>query len=136
LYNALCGLCWSGLTRAEILETADAVIEQFKSAYMSWIPTYLDYLEREYGIDTKTWAGQRELKEGRKLSKATKTNISDAHKHLSDATEILSALLGEEADDVEEDIATSSSGGAAETKSEPVSHSATQILSSMRSLLQ
>lgn len=136
LYSALCGICWSGLTRDEIMETADAVIDQFKAAYTAWIPTYLDYLEREYGIDTKSWAGQREVKEGRKLSKSTKSTITDAHKYLTDATQILSALLEEEADDDASDVDTSSGDGAAETKSEPVNHSAATLLSSMRALLQ
>ena len=135
LYSALCMLCWSGMTRLEILETAEAVIDQFKTAYLAWIPDYLDYMAREYGVDTKTWAGQRELKEGRKLSRSTKSTLSDAHKHLSDATEILSALLEGEADDAASD-GTSSGDGAAVIKSEPVDHSALQLLSSMRSLLQ
>lgn len=136
LYNALCMLCWSGLTRVEILETAEAVIDQFKAEYLSWIPNYLDYMAREYGVDTKTWAAQRELKEGRKLSKTTKSTLVDAHKHISDATDILSALLEGEADDVEGDVDTSGDDGAAETKSEPVTHSALEAISSMRSLLQ
>lgn len=135
LSNALCMLPWSGLSRDEIMETASAVIEQFTAAYLDYLPKYLDYLTETYGIDVKSWPSRMEMKEGRKLSGSTKSTLSEAHQHVKDATDILSALLEEEAEG--DDADTSDSEAADEEKSEPIiDHSAAKALADMRLLLK
>lgn len=134
LQNALYGLPWSGLTRVEILSAAETVIEQFNAAYMEYLPQYLDYLAREYGLDTKSWSGQRETKEGRKLSSATKGSLSDCHGHIKSAFDILAALLDEEAGDEDESTSNKAAVGQAGSKPDDL-HLAAKMLTDMSTLL-
>jgi HK97 family phage prohead protease len=142
LQGALYDAVWrSGAKREEIIAAADTAIEQFRAAYMEFLPQYLDVIAEIYGMDTKTWAGRRETKEGRKLSAATKGSLGDCHGHVKSAFDILAALLGDEADEDSEhesdDVTSKSGKAAAETKSEPDSlHSAADTLASMRALLR
>lgn len=103
LSSALSSLPWSGAAREDILAAAQTTLDQFSEAYLGYLPNYLDYLQREYGIDTKTWAGKREQKEGRTLSSATRKTLSDAHEHTKSALDVLDSLL---ADDDEESSQT------------------------------
>ena len=90
-------------------------------------------------------AKSRELKVGRKISAATKTQITQAHEHVKSASDLLIALLDGEADDVAEDENddeyTSKSKAAADTKPEPVpDHSAslsvaTSLLDSIKAMI-
>jgi hypothetical protein len=145
LRNALCSIPWSGLSREEKLAAAAATLEQFTAAWMEYLPAYLDWLTEEYG-DMETASRQRleakahELKAGRKISAATRTQITQAHEHMKSASDLLIALLDGEADDVEEDNAdedTSKSKAAADTKPEPVpDHSAaSRLLDSIKAMI-
>lgn len=134
LGSALCELPWSGLSRADILSGAETVIQQFQDTYLDYLPNYLDYLAREYGMDTKSWTVRREQKAGRKLSFATRDTLKQACDHAKNANDILTALLSEEAGDPDED-ATSENAAAVDHKSEPETHSAVKSLKSMRALL-
>lgn len=96
LSSALTPLPWSGATREDILAGARATLDQFSEAYLTYLPSYLDYLQREYGLDTKAWAGEREQKEGRTLSSATRKTLSDAHEHTKSALDVLDSLLADE----------------------------------------
>ena len=108
LRNALCSIPWSGLSREEKLAAAAATLEQFTAAWMDYLPAYLDWLTEEYG-DMETASRKRleakalQLKEGRRISAATKTQITQAHEHVKSASDLLIALLDGEADDVDED---------------------------------
>lgn len=137
---ALGQIAWSGdLSRAEMITTAETVIQQFRSAYMDYFPQYLDVLSEIYGMDIKSWPAQRETKEGRKLSTATKSSLGDCHEHMKSAVDILAALMedeaGEESDDDSEE-ATSKAKAAAEAKSKPETLHLAESLEAMRALLR
>ncbi|UWZ84645.1 HK97 family phage prohead protease [Occallatibacter riparius] len=123
LRSALYSAVWqSGAKRADIIAASETAIDQFRAAYMEFLPQYLDVIAELYGMDTKAWAGRRETKDGRKLSAATKGTLSECHGHMKSAFDILAALLddeaGEDVDDDSED-ATSKSAAARQHKSKP-----------------
>ncbi len=102
LSASLSGIPWSGATRAEIVSAAQTTLDQFVAAYMEYLPSYLDYLQREYGLDTKAWSGMREIKEGRKISSATRDTLTAAHEHVKSAFDALDSLLADSEDDTED----------------------------------
>lgn len=141
LGDALSQIPWSSdLTKAEMITAAETVIEQFRAAYMEYLPQYLDLLTEIYGLDIKSWHAQRETKEGRRLSAATTKSLGDCHEHMKSALGILAALMDEEAgedEDDESDDATSKAAAAAATKSKPEDlHLAAQTLDGLRALLR
>ncbi len=146
LRNALCSIPWSGLSREEKLAAAAATLEQFTAAWMDYLPAYLDWLTEEYGdMETagrnRLEAKARELKAGRKISAATKTQITQAHEHMKSASDLLIALLDGEADDADDDEnaddVTSKSKAATEHQSEPApDHSAAaSLLDSIKAMI-
>jgi HK97 family phage prohead protease len=162
LWTALCSVPWTdGLDDAQKAEVAQTIISQFETAYLAYFPQYLVWLsslngnmelmsqlqhERKSFMDRvrgQEPAGitdelkatiAQELKEGRKLSAATKKSIKAAYDlnakamgHMKDANDIFDALLDEEAVDNEDDLEddTLKSKAAANEKPEPViDHSA------------
>jgi hypothetical protein len=138
---------------------------------MTYLPQYLDWLSSEYGdmelmsqlrhehkafaraigSNVKTLRLLHEVKEGRKLSTATKKSIQMARdhgqkamEHMKSADDIFDALFSDEADadsdnveDTDLDDDTSEGKAAAKTKPEPViDHSAAEeILAKTRSLI-
>jgi HK97 family phage prohead protease len=139
LAQALSSVVWSSLTRDEKITATETIIQQFSDAYMAYIPAYLDMLTEMYG-GMETWSEKRiETKAGRKISASTKESLKSAHGYMKSASDLLSALLAEEAVGGDDDPAdTSKSKAAGEVKTEPVvDHSAAQsLIDSMRSLLQ
>lgn len=127
LQDALYQIPWfADLKRDEMIAAAETVLQQFHDVYMEYLPQYLD---------TKSWSGKHETKEGRTLSAATKGTLGDCHGHMKSAFDLLTALLGAEAGDDPED-ATSKSAAAKKVKSEPDPlHSAAESLKAMRALL-
>lgn len=134
LFNALSSVIWANLSRDEKIAASDAVIQQFRDAYMAYLPAYLDMLTEEYG-EMEMWSKKRfETKEGRKFSAATQEAMQSACDMIKKGHEALLALLeGEagEADSTSEEkskagaLATSAAAGAASAKTEPVKdHSA------------
>jgi len=83
-YNALADLRWSMLPADEIESTSQVVIEQFSTAYLAYLPAYLNMMN---GVET---AGRKdfEQKAGARHSAATRAKIEDA-------IQTLSALLEE-----------------------------------------
>jgi HK97 family phage prohead protease len=143
LQNALGCIPWTPeLSRDEMVSAAETVLQQFHDAFMEYFPQYLDLLTEAYGLDIKAWAAKHETKEGRTLSAATKSALSDCHGHVKSAFDLLEALLGEEAGDNSEpgddsEDATSKAAAATEQKSEPEDlHSAAESIASMRALLR
>src|SRR5260370_858205 len=66
---------------------------------------------------------------GSRISGARKTQITQAHEHVKSGSDLLIARLDGQADDVDEDEATSGSKAAAETQTEPApDHSAASSL--------
>ena len=122
LRDALAPLPWSGDSRDEIMAAAQTSLDEFGAAYMAYLPTYLDFLQREYGIDTKQWKAKREVKEGRKISADTRKSLSDVQMHCKSAFDALDDLLSDEPDDPDGDDA------------EMKAHA--DFLNSMRGLLQ
>jgi HK97 family phage prohead protease len=110
LSNSLWPIPWSGISRDEMTSLAETVIDQFREAYLQYLPQYLDYLSREYGMDTKGWSAHE-----------TKERQS--------CTTHLDALKSDGAG-----TSTPDDGAAIEHKTEPDIHSAATILTSMRSL--
>jgi HK97 family phage prohead protease len=138
LRAALCSIPWSDLTRDEKVAASEASIDQFKVTYMAFIPAYIDYLTEQYGEYNSTYGhAPAETKAGRKISAATKKQISEAHEHVKSAQDLLIALIDDEADDDEEDDDTSEEKAALKTKPEPeIDHSAAQtLITSIRSLI-
>lgn len=136
LSSALSSLFWSGLKKEEIISAAETVIEQFATAYMAYVPAYIDMLANYYG-DVETWAKAAfETKSGRKFSAATMATMKSAHQKMTaghemaaDGCKDLSALWDDEADEdpLEEVEDTSKSRAATKTKTEPVNHSAATL---------
>jgi len=138
LSQALSSLFWSGLTKEEILQAAETIIQQFSDAYMAYLPAYLDMMAEYYG-DLETWGRKRlEIKAGRKLSSATMQTLGEVCDHMQksrdhhqSAQDLLSALMDDEA----ADDGTSKSKAAA-PKSEPENHSAAStILEGMKAMV-
>jgi len=125
LRSSLCSIPWaSDLTREEKITASQACIDEFGATYMEFIPAYLDWLEREYGSMETMQRSPVEEKAGRKLSAATTGTIRTAHEKVKSATDLLFALLDDEAAD---DSADTSEAEAAKqaVKPEPVpDHSA------------
>ena len=96
LASSLYPLPWSGESRDVITASAEAILTEFSAAYLAYLPNYLDFLSREYGLDTKSWSAQREVKEGRTISTATRKSLSDAHEHMKSAVDVLGGLLADE----------------------------------------
>ncbi len=117
LQYALSPLVWSGLSRDEMMTAAETICDQFKATYLEYLPEYLDYLAREYGMDTKSWQGKREeksreIKAGRKLSGETRDTLGDAHEHIKSAVGLLDDLLEtDDGDPDPEDDAEAKSAG-------------------------
>lgn len=140
---ALCSLPWaSGMTRDEKVTAAGVTIQQFSDAFLAYLPAYIDFLTEEYGdmqtmsqaqIETK----RMEHKAGRKISAATKKTLATAHDHMKSATDLLSALLEDEAATEDDSSAGTSAAKAAAPKTEPDPlHSAAQtLITNMRSLI-
>lgn len=135
LWRALDSAVWDGMTRAEILTATEATLDQFRVAYMAFLPNYLDMLNREFGPSDR-WKSNpaMETKAGRKISAATRSVIESAITSLN-------ALLADEAGAEEDSAATTSSKEAAkqETKSEPVGddHSAiTPLIAELKGAFQ
>ena len=140
LQDALYDAIWGGdLSRAEMITAAETVIEQFRIAYLDYLPQYLGLLNEVYGMDTKAWKAKHETKEGRKLSAATTKSMSDCAGHMKSAMDIMAALLEDGAgeDEDESEDATSKAAAAAANKSEPEEiHSAGESIDSMMALLR
>jgi HK97 family phage prohead protease len=121
LSTALATLVWSDLTREEKISAAETIIQQFSDAYMAYLPMYLDMLTEMYG-DMEMWNKRRfETKAGKKISAATKETLTMVHEHQKSASDLLLALIDDEAGD----DSTSGDDKAAKAKPEPViDHSA------------
>jgi HK97 family phage prohead protease len=118
LGSALSSVVWSDMTREDKIAGVAVVLQQFTDAYTAYLPAYLDMLTETYG-SMETWSKKRfETKEGRTISAATKEKLSTAHMHTKSASDILSALYADEADDLQP--VTSQEKAAGEVKSEPV----------------
>lgn len=116
LRAALCSIQWSHeLSRDEKLSATKETIQQFMDAYMAFLPAYLDLAEPP---DAKA-AGAMETKEGRKISADTAKSLKMCHKSISDAAEILLALIGGAGNEPtpDDDAAGEKSEPAIETKS-------------------
>jgi HK97 family phage prohead protease len=129
---ALSSLVWSGLSKEEIVSASDTVIQQFRDAYMTYIPQYIDMLTEMYG-EMKTWNEKRlETKSGRKISAATKEKLASAHEQMKSAVDTISALLADEAD---EPITTSDTKAAAIPAAHEPTDSHSEALASLRALI-
>lgn len=166
MFDALCSALYSvnwasGMDKQEKLEAAGETITQFQASYLPYLSQYLDWLAGEYGDmelmgrlqhehkafakmlgrGVKTLKLEREVKEGRILSAASKKSLQTARdhgqkamEHMKDADDIFDTLLTDEADDddpdeLDEDMDgdTSKAKAVSETKTEPVpSHSAAE----------
>jgi HK97 family phage prohead protease len=140
LRAALCSIPWADLTREEKLAASEESIQQFLAAYMAMIPAYLDWLVEEYG-DSMNYYGRKppETKSGRKISAATKKDLSTARDHVKSADDLLIALLDSEADDTDDGEDTSEGKAAIKPVPEPAGptdHSAAKaLIDQMRTLI-
>jgi len=136
LSGALNSLFWNGMTKEQILSGAETIIQQFKDAYLSCLPSYVDMLDEEYGGVEKMSQEEFAKKAGAAISAATKTTIQSGVDQLLAVANTLSALIA-----TGKAAASTLSERAAEpeTKHEPVEvdHSALQpVLSEIISLVK
>ncbi len=125
LDEALCGARYSALPDDEIVTAAGTIIDQFKEAYLAYLPAYLNLMnEMTNGVG---YMGRQalELKAGRTISAATREKMQNA-------IDLLNALLTEEAGS-----STSESEAAKAAPSEPVAdHSAAEsLMENIRALI-
>jgi HK97 family phage prohead protease len=120
IYSSLSGMLYdSDLSRDDRIAGSTLALEQFSSAWLAWLPQFLDLIDamnadmgmsymKRAALELKTRI-LRETKEGRRLSTATKSNLQECHGNIKSADSILTALLLDEAveDDDEEDDDTS-----------------------------
>ena len=125
LFNALGSIVWAtGMTKEERVAAADTTIQQFSAAFLEYLPNYLDWLAEEYGPEFLTMSGKpHETKSGKVISAATTTTLTTAHEHMKSASDLIYALIDDEAEDCdpeEEDCGvTSKSKAAKEVKKLP-----------------
>lgn len=125
LRSALAGSLYGNLTKDEIISLSQVICQQFTEAYMAYLPTYLDFIEEEYG-GMEIWNKKRiEVKQGATFSAATKSAMQTACSMIKSGHDSLLALVSAEAG-----TATSDEKAAKSEKSEPeVDHSAAETLS-------
>lgn len=134
---ALSALIYSGLGREEVIAESLATIQQFSDAYMSYLPQYLDLITAQYGSMETYAAAKREEKAGARHSAATKTSLGAIHEHMKSATDLLSTLLDDEADDDNEELSAVTPELKAVAEPEPVKdHSAAAALGAMREFVK
>lgn len=136
----------SGMSKDEKVAAAQATLQQFSEAFMTYLPAYIDFLTEEYGAMETMSAGDIETKRmerkvGRTISAATKSKLSMAHDHMKSATDLLSTLLAEEAAvDVTDDGTSEGKSREQATKPEPelMDHSAaaTPLVKELTSLFR
>lgn len=127
LSAALNSLFWSGMTREEMLSLAETIIDQFREAYLTYLPAYIDMLTEYYG-EVETWSAKHhEVKAGASISAANKASIKTACEMIQGGHDILFALSEDKAG-----AATLLTKAATVEKPEPVEnkedHSAEQAL--------
>jgi hypothetical protein len=119
LSSALYSVVWADLTRDEKITAAQTIIDQFSTAYMAYLPSYLDMLTTIYGMDTY---GKKDIEKKASAGMLRET-LSQAREHVKNLSDILSALSPGEAG-----IPTPPAKAAGENKSEPDYHSAAKQL--------
>lgn len=135
LRNSLCSLPWApDLTRDEKIASSGLAIRQFSGAYMAFIPGYLDWLAEESAqmMDGQMSRPPLETKEGRKVSRATKSTLSTAREHMKSADDLIMSLLDEEERE-EEDILDEP--GAQSKSMDPAAHRLHNAIDALRSLI-
>ena len=150
LRSALCSIPWSDLSKEEKLAASEASIGQFNSAYMEFLPAYLDWLDEEYGEFSTMGREPGERKTGKRISAASAKRITSAREHVKSADDILAALIDLELEDEDDDNTGDDEGNdkgnddpsqektAVPTEPEPtgVDHSAANhLIDSIRSLI-
>ena len=120
LFNSLGFLTWAdGMSIDDKVTTAGTTVDQFKDAYLAYLPLYLAYLTEQYGdmelmsqeqreqraldLVTKGLKAFMESKAGREFSSANMTTLKSAHEHVKQLKDIFDTLLPEGADDDDDD---------------------------------
>ena len=91
------------MSKEEKLAASEASIGQFNSAYMEFLPAYLDWLDEEYGEFSTMGREPGERKTGKRISAASAKRITSARDHVKSADDILAALIDLEFEDDEDD---------------------------------
>lgn len=125
LQNALCSVIWADFEADEKVSVAATVIDEFRTAYLEYFPQYLDMLSTEYGAPGEWKTKSLEFKAGRRISAATKETLTSAHSQMKSATDLIYALLDDEAGEDDDNATSESKAAPAPGKTEPViDHSA------------
>jgi HK97 family phage prohead protease len=155
-FSALSSTSWSSeMADDEIVAASEIILEQFRVAYLEYLPLFLAYLREEYG-SMQTMSRKRMAtkalnsiavfagtKKGAKYSAATMKHLTKAKEHVDGLVKSFQALLPEDADtstdddeDDDEDGGTSD-GKAADGKTEPEqTHSgAVSVIDSIKALI-
>lgn len=140
LWSALTSLTWdTTMTRDEKVAMGQSICEDFATAYMDYLPKYLDWLNAEYGMDTmsrkrmQTKAAAQTLvigstKEGREFSSGNLKQLKEAHEHVKATDQIFNALFSDEAatedddPDEEDEDGEKAAGGTSERKAAGENH--------------
>jgi HK97 family phage prohead protease len=125
LMTALDSVFYSKLTKDQAITLSSTIIEQFSEAYLSYLPSYIDMLAVYYG-PLETWADkEHEIKSrlleksGAEFSASNVEKIRGIAEKLLDVHQSLTALVEAKAGS-----STLETKEAADTKPEPVDHSA------------
>jgi HK97 family phage prohead protease len=122
LGNALRSLIWANMTKDEKVALCNSILQQFIEAFSSFFPDYLDALTEAYG-PSENWASRTklEIKAGAMISSSNADKLTSACEKIKCGHDDILALLGDD-----KAGATTLSTKAAETKTEPDTHSAAE----------
>jgi len=157
LFNSLGFLTWAdGISIDDKVTAAGVTIDQFKDAFLAYLPLYLAYLTEQYGdmelmsqerrqehalaLVTKSLQAFMESKAGREFSAANMTTLKAAHDHVKQLKDIFDTLLPEGADD-DPDDEDDKAADTPEAKAAPIipepenTHSAEKILDEIIKLI-
>jgi HK97 family phage prohead protease len=143
LQSALCSLPWQSMSKEDKLAAAETTLDQFREAFLAYLPLYIDYLTERYG-DMETMSADeietKQRKAGREFSAANMKTLKEAHGHVKSLDDIFGALFADpadEEDDEDKSAAATAEAKAATTIPEPVDHSAvTKILDEIKGLIK
>lgn len=142
LSSATYSLPWAPLSKEDKVAAASTICDQFKEAFMTFFPLYVDYLEEQYG-DFETMSAdeieKKQKKSGREFSASNMKTLKEAHGHVKSLDDIFDTLIDDTADDEDEDdksAAATEEAKAASAITEPVDHSVKEKIQTLKEVFQ
>jgi len=76
LYNALCEVRWSDLSKDDQIKASQAIIDQFSEAYMAYLPQYADMMAEMYGGMESMGKRELEIKATKKTKRVDGVDLT------------------------------------------------------------